>query len=1048
MLRLDEIKKDYLLKDQEPVHALRGITLNFRRNEFVAILGPSGCGKTTLLNIIGGLDQYSSGDLVIEGTSTKSYKDSDWDTYRNHSIGFVFQSYNLIPHQTLLQNVELALTIAGVSKQERRERAKNALKIVGLEGLEKKKPNQLSGGQMQRVAIARALVNNPEILLADEPTGALDSETSIQIMDLLKEVAKDRLVIMVTHNPDLANKYASRIVRMIDGLISDDSNPYSLEDEKKDLEEYNKNTEVKVNKGSKKKSSMSFKTAAGLSLSNLLAKLKRTILVMIAGSIGIIGVSTVLAVSHGVNNYIDDMQNDMLSTYPVSIEEESVDYTSLMTGLDNFDSKDVFEFDITTEVGLRSMINYLMSAYKGFTSTKTNEINEELVNYISKISPEDAALIKYNYGIDPTNNVFGSWNKDYADDIDVISLNGLTQRYIAELKTVEGFSEYASYVDLFTDFMQKLPTNSDYVLSQYELLANSTYATGEDEIMLVVGEDTTLTDLVLAQMGFYDHDEFLNIAKSAIKRQEAIDECNAGNITKEERDKILEELKEEYPYRRTFSFDELIGREFYYFPHDSIYNYGEIVSREYNAINVVLTTGASTVVTLQYNESNNNLTGVSLDLATQEYHIVYLQRQTEAKEIVNDEDVLVGSWVGIYGDMNHYMILNITDPNGSNTAWITDDIENFNPMTAVPTIYETQTTVTPTTENVTGYNYASVLTQDMIDNYENYGGVKLNISGILRRRPETNFGCLGSGVYYTEAFANRYMEDSKNSKILNDSITGFKDYIGSDQEKTGSFKAYVTFEYLDFSDPDNPVVRNGYASSLNGDLSSSFSDLFSSLTGVNFTEQDQLYFRSLSGLKATLNEETGNYEFSKLPKSIEIYPWDFDTKDHITDYLDKWNDNPNHKELTYTDTIELIATVIDALIQSITIALIVFTSLSLVVSCFMIAVITYISVMERVKEIGVIRSLGGRKKDVSRLFISETAIIGLLSGVFGIIITYILCIILNIIISRFNVHNIGDLTILTAIIMVSLSVFLNVISGLIPSMHASHEDPVQALRSE
>ena len=326
MLRLDEIKKDYLLKDQEPVHALRGITLNFRRNEFVAILGPSGCGKTTLLNIIGGLDQYSSGDLVIEGTSTKSYKDSDWDTYRNHSIGFVFQSYNLIPHQTLLQNVELALTIAGVSKQERRERAKNALKIVGLEGLEKKKPNQLSGGQMQRVAIARALVNNPEILLADEPTGALDSETSIQIMDLLKEVAKDRLVIMVTHNPDLANKYASRIVRMIDGLISDDSNPYSLEDEKKDLEEYNKNTEVKVNKGSKKKSSMSFKTAAGLSLSNLLAKLKRTILVMIAGSIGIIGVSTVLAVSHGVNNYIDDMQNDMLSTYPVSIEEESVDY--------------------------------------------------------------------------------------------------------------------------------------------------------------------------------------------------------------------------------------------------------------------------------------------------------------------------------------------------------------------------------------------------------------------------------------------------------------------------------------------------------------------------------------------------------------------------------------------------------------------------------------------------------------------------------------------------------------------------------------------------
>ena len=1048
MLRLVDIKKDYILKDQEPVRALRGITLNFRRNEFVAILGPSGCGKTTLLNIIGGLDAYTSGDLVIEGTSTKNYKDRDWDTYRNHSIGFVFQSYNLIPHQSLLQNVELALTISGVSKQERKERAKEALRIVGLEGLEKKKPNQLSGGQMQRVAIARALVNNPEILLADEPTGALDSETSIQIMDLLKEVAKDRLVIMVTHNPDLANSYSNRIVRMTDGLITGDSNPYSDIEEEKDSKEYKENEVVKVNKGSKKKSSMSFATATLLSFSNLLAKLKRTILVMIAGSIGIIGVSSVLAVSHGVNNYIDSMQNDMLSQYPIEIEEESVDYTSLMTGLDNFRSNEIFEFDITTEVGLRSMINYLMSTYKGLTSTKTNEINQELVDYVNKISDKDAAMIMHNYGIDPTNNIFTYWHNDTNNKDYTISLNGLTQRYIAELKTVEGFSEYASYVDLFTDFMNQLPSNKDYILDQYEYVGNSKYAQEDNEIMLVVNKETTLTDLVLAQMGFFKHDEFLNLAKYAIKQNEVNTDFNSGIITKEERDNKLNALKEEYPYRKTFKFEDLIGSEFIYFPHDSIYKYGEIVSREYNSINLVLSSGTDTVVTFQYNENNDSLTGLLLNLTTQEHKMIYLQRTTEAREIEKEEDRMIGSWVGINGDMNHYMVLNITDPNGTNMAWFTDDIENFNPTLATPTMFNTTTTVTPATENINGYYYEANVTQEMLDNYEDYGGMKMSIVGILRPKAETNFGSLSGGVYYTEAFRDKYMNDSRTSDIVNNPTTGFKQYIGSDGEKTGTFKAYVTFDYFDYSNPDNPVEKEGYASSLNGDLSSSFSDLFSSLTGVNYVEQDKLYLRSLSGLKAIYNEEDDKYEFESLPTSMRVYPWSFDTKDNITNYLNKWNEDANHKELTYSDTIQIIATAIDTMIQAVTIALVVFTSLSLVVSCFMIAVITYISVMERVKEIGVIRSLGGRKKDVSRLFISETAIIGLLSGVFGILVTYILCIILNLIIAKYNVGNIGDLTILTACLMVGLSVFLNVVSGLIPSMRASHEDPVQALRSE
>ena len=374
MLQLKNIVKDYVTGDLV-THALKGLSVNFRRNEFVAILGPSGCGKTTLLNITGGLDRYTKGDLVIEGKSTKNYKDGDWDTYRNHSVGFVFQTYNLIYHQSILKNVELALTISGVSRDERKKRAEKALELVGLGGLGKKKPNQLSGGQMQRVAIARALVNNPEIVMADEPTGALDSETSVQIMDILKEVAKDRLVIMVTHNPELAERYATRIITMKDGVITSDSNPYNGETAAQRAKAH-ENKEV-VTKGKKKKSSMSFVTATGLSFSNLVSKIKRTILVTIAGSIGIVGVSAVLAVSQGVRDYIGGMQDDMLSSYPVTVAEESVDYTSLLSGLSASETRDAFKFDPKDpKVGVDSMVEYLTKTYSNITNVKTNYINE------------------------------------------------------------------------------------------------------------------------------------------------------------------------------------------------------------------------------------------------------------------------------------------------------------------------------------------------------------------------------------------------------------------------------------------------------------------------------------------------------------------------------------------------------------------------------------------------------------------------------------------------------------------------------------------------
>jgi len=1038
MLQLIKIKKNYITSNQV-VQALKGVSLSFRKSEFVSILGHSGCGKTTLLNIIGGLDKYTSGDLIINGVSTKEYSDRDWDNYRNHSIGFVFQSYNLIPHQTILGNVELALTISGVNKKERKERAYSILDKVGLKGLEKKKPNQLSGGQMQRVAIARALINNPDIVLADEPTGALDSETSIQIMELLKEVAKDRLVIMVTHNPDLAYKYSSRIVKISDGEIVSDSNPF---EEKITVKEKSKKKKEKM-------SAMSFLTATGLSFSNLLAKFKRTLLVMLASSIGIIGVSSVLAVSEGVNNYIYSMQDKMLSSYPLTIEEKSVDYSSLMGGLDASKDKTLYDFDPTTSVGIDSMINYLMSAYRDITSIKTNTIDQKLIDYINAIPSEDVAVTQYSYGIDVTNNIFCDWVIDSnTNQKETISLNGLSQRYIQELKTVDGFSDYASYVDLFTDFLKPLPDSSDYILSQYDLLGNSKMASEENEIMLVVDGDTTMTELVLAQMGFYEHDEFINIAKKAIELNKDID------YTEDQ----LQAISDQYKYRTSFKYEDLIGTELYYLPHDSIYSYGNVSEPVTENRSTVLLSKDSTVIYLTYTQSSDTLMGLYFDPTEGSSTQIMTLRRTSSKpeNIVKPEDILEGSWSGscmIMGNMSSMKTVSFDLSTSSNTSSVTF---NKNKPTESIKQFNVGMTGSQTTNSMQGYNYNSEITDRSI--LDSSDCMKMKITGILRIKDGNNFGCLSRGVYYTKAFEDKYIEDASSSQMISkDTEHGFESYIGSKAEKNSCFECYVKFKYFDWS--NNGVLTDGYTSALNGDMQNSFTSLFSGLTGVDYAEQDKVYLRSLSGLKA-IEDSEGNYTFEKLPESISIYPTNFESKYKITDYLDKWNEDSNiiigentytledRDELTYSDTIGFIIAIVDTLIEAITIALVAFTSLSLVVSCFMIAVITYISVMERVKEIGVIRSLGGRKKDISRLFISETLISGLASGLFGIGFTYLLAYITNLIVSSTGIGKIAILTPETAIIMCSLSVVLSVLSGLIPSMKASNQDPVIALRSE
>ena len=1082
MLEIKNIKKDYQLKDQEPVHALKGVSLTFRENEFVAILGPSGCGKTTLLNIIGGLDHYDDGDLIIKGKSTKNFTDYDWDTYRNHSIGFVFQSYNLISHQTVLKNVELALTISGVSKEERIARAKEALDVVGLKDLYNKKPNQMSGGQMQRVAIARALVNNPEIVLADEPTGALDSETSVQIMDILKEVSKNHLVIMVTHNPDLANEYATRIVKMKDGLLLSDSNPYS--------EEYVPSAEVEeVNKGSKKQSSMSFITAGALSLSNLWSKFRRTALVAIAGSIGIIGVSTILGVSVGVNNYIYKMQDDMLSRYPIGITETTMDMSSLLTGLSNQGEEKLPDFDITTSVGLDSMIAYLMTKYTDFTNMKTNDINSDLMKYISDMPENYYSAIQYEYGIDPTNNIFTTFReKKDSSDSDIISVNGLTKRYTETLMTVEGFSDYASYVDLFTNFMKELPDEKDYIMDQYDLIAGEKFADGENEIMLVVDSNTTLTDLVFAQMGIYPQDEFLNIAKRAVYNNIAQKDYLNGVITKEKYEELLAQYERDYPYVPYRSFDEILGQKLYYYPHDVIFNPNpSFVSHKQVVASVsgIDDSGNRYIMSLTYVANSDTLTGTYIVLDSSN---TIISNQYCLFQRVGERDttksVMDGNWFGGAGksltDISAILTmgLNTTDKTveGQTTYYKFDSASSrliVNYDYAHPAIIDSGS-VTEIEPNTPDYYYeayaenidypkdsgTSIIDQDITNIPD---AAEMKIVGILRAKPTVSFGTLSRGVYYSHAFAEKYMRDAADSNI----IDVYKHHIENKDFLTATFNAYVKFKYdsydpKDGSDGETPVVKEGYTSCLNGDLSTNFMSIFFSFLGSNSNNLDveKTHLRSLSGLKIVEPEE-GTYKTEALPEDISIYPKNFKEKDRITSYLDKWNAEGDitltdgsvikyvdRSELTYTDTISIIINVISTLVNVVSIALISFTSLSLVVSCFMIAVITYISVMERVKEIGVIRSLGGRKKDVSRLFIAENLVTGLASGVFGVLVSYFLQIIINIIVRPFGVIGIAALPWYYALMMIGISVALSVLSGLIPSMSASKQDPVIALRTE
>lgn len=886
MLELKNIVKDYPVGDGV-VHALKGIDIAFRRSEFVSVLGPSGCGKTTLLNIIGGLDHYTDGDLRIDGVSTKNYTDRDWDTYRNHRIGFVFQSYNLIPHQTVLENVELALTISGVEKAERIARAKEALDKVGLVGQYDKKPNQLSGGQCQRVAIARALVNDPEILLADEPTGALDTKTSAQIMDLMKQIAGECLVIMVTHNPELAQKYSTRIVRLLDGNMVDDSNPFDPQTEKQDVE-------IKpVKKQPAKKSKLSFWSAFRLSARNLMSKLKRTGLVCFAGSIGIIGVATVLAISTGVQSYIAAMQDDMLSGNPITISRDAYDLSAMVDASQLNTKQNVLEKTIRDGyINVNETVKAIVEGAGSLSSFKiTNDITKQYLDYVNAMPKSYYSAITTNYGVNMSNNLYTQFNFD--GNIRTTSLSAANSTYGALLETTD-YKDYASMISLVSESFSQAPDNKDFILSQYDVLSDpstSKIATEADEIMIVVSKKSSLSDLTLAQFGYFSQKEFFNILFKAVENEDY----------------------NEAIWRDSLSYDELMGKEFVWYPNDTVFT--------------------------------------------------------------------------------------------KNTNPVTSQ---FNPFT-----------------------YNAYAKQD-------WQGKKLKVTAILRPKENTNYGCMQSGFYYTKAFAEQVIEDSLQSEIVN--------YLNEKGEEGFSSMSYqgrnigITYTYNTWYNG----TEKQYTGFVGGLETMTF---FMSQMGQNVPTVYSLTLRDLGG--------------EALPSMISVYPVNFELKNNVTSYLSKWNEDGDivvddstiaaseRTKVTYTDNLSIVIGIINDMIDIVTAALVAFTALSLVVSTVMIAIITYVSVIERVKEIGVIRSLGGRKSDVSALFNAETFIIGSISGLIGVGITYLIVLLLNIILdSLFAIGTIAILPLQTAGLMVAISIVLTLISGLIPASLAARKDPVEALRSE
>lgn len=895
MLELNDIKKDYV-SGSTTVSALKGINLRFRDCEFVSILGQSGCGKTTMLNIIGGLDKYTSGDLKINGVSTKNYKDRDWDFYRNNSIGFVFQSYNLIPHQTVLSNVELALTLSGVSKAERKKRAIEALEKVGLGEQIHKKPNQMSGGQMQRVAIARALVNNPDILLADEPTGALDTETSIQIMELLKEISKDRLIIMVTHNPELAKDYSTRIVRLLDGVITDDSDPYTLEDMEADIKAKEaakvKASEKKNKKsGKKQKTSMSFFTALSLSFNNLMTKKTRTILTAFAGSIGIIGIAMILSISNGIQLYIDRVQRDTLSSYPITLQAESIDISSMVSSMTgNSDSEEhedkskIYSNDI-----MGDMINTMVKEVK---SNNLSEFKKYIENGSSDIKSY-VSDIQYSYDV-PLN----IYMKDTSNGVEQLNPSTMFDSIYGEGATSTSSAMSSGMgMGMFSNssVWNQLLGNQQVLDEQYDVLAGH-WPENFNEVVLVVDKNNEVDDYTLYSLGLKDPEEVRTLFKKMM-------------------------VGESYETKKdiSYTFDEILDTEFKLVMPTDMYKYNDVT----------------------------------------------------------------GTW----------------DDYSKDDKYMTNVVNN---------------------------------------------GTDIKVCGIIRPNDDAVSTSISSGIGYTAKLTEYIIEEVKNSEIAKAQLAD---------------TSVDVFTGVPFDNDRNTEITmddvNAYMATLSPEESAQMQAMTSGMS------DDQILQLFSASLKARTTDATLDSNKSKLgitdldtPSQIDIYATDFDSKEKVQNIIKDYNklqqdDGKEENVINYTDYVGIMMSSVSTIINAISYVLIAFVAISLIVSSIMIGIITYISVLERTKEIGVLRSIGASKKDVSRIFNAETLIEGFVSGALGIVVTLLLCIPANALIKHLtDISNVAQLPVAGGVILIIISMFLTFIAGLIPAKLAAKKDPVVALRSE
>ncbi len=1010
MLELKNVKKDYPA-GENTVHALKGIDLQFRRNEFVSILGPSGCGKTTMLNIIGGLDRYTSGDLIINGKSTKDFKARDWDAYRNHSIGFVFQSYNLIPHQTVLQNVELALTLSGVSKSERRRRAKDALKQVGLESQLRKKPSEMSGGQMQRVAIARALVNNPDIILADEPTGALDTETSVQVMEILKSVAKDRLVVMVTHNPELAEQYSTRIIRMLDGEITRDSAPLSdaeiRTEQLADKTAHEQNHKVK-------KPSMSFATSFSLSLNNLFTKKGRTLLTSFAGSIGIIGIALVLAISQGFSTYINTVQEETLSSYPLTIQASSVDLSSLMMTFMGGSENATGEHN-TDAVYERPAVYNIVEAYTNMETTENDlksfkkYIEAERADTESDTGLHDAINgIQYAYDLDLliyTKNVDGtiirSDSQELLQDL-ILEFMGMDLSMMTEMQESAGMTDPSSMGmggmsmgGVSSQAWQQIlpgengePIN-DLLKDQYDVVYGE-WPDNYDELVLVLDENNELDDVTLYALGLQSKENMDEIVNAAIDK-EALPEKGA----------------------QSWSYEEICNMEFRTILNSDCYSHDE-------------------------------KTGLYTDLRDTDAGLKYLYDNGLPLKVTGiirpNEDatatMLSGS-IGYTSGLTAYVIENAKD-SAAIAAQLADDTTDI--FTGLP-FKETTGALSDSEKNTEFRAYI-----DKLDD---------------AKKAETYIQMMSipSAEEYDKMLADA-MKDVERADMEAAMAQVLTQQMGMREDEVTSYTETMTDEDLTeaYTAMVGEQVKMQYAQQVQQKMASMKPEellmgLDAAMKSYTETECAAYYDEILVFSDSTYEENLNLMGYLDLeePSTINLYASSFENKDKIEDAISAYNDTADElSQIKYTDYVGLMMSSITIIIDTITYVLIAFVAISLVVSSIMIAVITLISVQERTKEIGILRAIGASKKNVSSMFNAETLIIGFSAGLLGVLVTYLLCIPINALVHELTgIMNLNAvLPIPAAIILVLISMGLNLISGLIPSKSAAKKDPVVALRSE